>query len=254
MKATVLKCSELAVGYREKTILTDISFSLPEGTFTVFVGANGSGKSTLLRTLAGQQPPLAGKVEICGKPIGDYGRRSLAKVRALVDTSRYGGGALTVGEAVAVGRYAFTGWTGLLSKDDKAIVADALGSVGMLSYIDRHLASLSDGERQKVMIARALAQQTPLIILDEPTAFLDVAARLDIMKMLRRLVDGGKTVLLSTHDIAPAVAQADMILAVDPSRHTAVLGDRDVMIADGSLDRTFAASGLRFDASVLDYR
>lgn len=104
------------------------------------------------------------------------------------------------------------------------------------------------------MIARALAQQTPLIILDEPTAFLDVAARLDIMKMLRRLVAGGKTVLLSTHDIAPAVAQADMILAVDPSRHTAVLGNRDVMIADGSLDRTFAASGLKFDASVLDYR
>lgn len=254
MKATVLKCSGLAVGYREKTVLTDISFSLSEGTFTVFVGANGSGKSTLLRTLAGQQQQLAGTVEICGKPIGDYGRRSLAKVRALVDTSRYGGGALTVGEAVAVGRYAFTGWTGLLSKDDKAIVADALGCVGMLSYIDRHLASLSDGERQKVMIARALAQQTPLIILDEPTAFLDVAARLDIMKMLRQLVDGGKTVLLSTHDIAPAVAQADMILAVDPSRHTAVLGDRDAMIADGSLDRTFAASGLRFDVSVLDYR
>lgn len=250
----ILGCEALTVGYRDRTVLSDISFTLPEGTFTVLIGANGSGKSTLLRTLAGQQPAIGGTVRICGCPTDSYNRRALARVRAIVDTARHGGGGLTVEETVAVGRYAFTGWTGMLSAEDKSIVAAALDGVGMAGFAGRYLAALSDGERQKVMIARALAQETPLLILDEPTAFLDVAARLEIMKMLRRLAAGGKTVILSTHDIAPAVAQADMILAVDPAAHTAVLDGKDSMIRGGLLDRTFAKAGLHFDAAVMDFR
>lgn len=250
----ILSCRALAAGYRERTVLSDISFSLPAGTFTVLIGANGSGKSTLLRTLAGQQPAIGGVVEICGRPVGSYGRRALARVRAIVDTARHGGGGLTVEEAVAVGRYAFTGWTGMLSATDRAVVAESLAAVGMSDFARRSLAELSDGERQKAMIARALAQQTPLLILDEPTAFLDVAARLEIMRMLRRLADAGRAVILSTHDIAPAMAQADMVLAVDAAARTAVLGARDAMIAGGVLDRTFARSGLHFDPAVMDFR
>ena len=193
----------------------------------MLIGANGSGKSTLLRTLAGLQAAVGGVVEICGRPVGSYGRRALARVRAIVDTARHGGGGLTVEEAVAV---------------------------GMPDFARRSLAELSDGERQKVMIARALAQQTPLLILDEPTAFLDVAARLEIMKMLRSLADAGRAVILSTHDIAPAMAQADMVLAVDAAARTAVLGARDGMIAGGVLDRTFAGAGLHFDPAVMDFR
>lgn len=250
----ILCCRGLAAGYRERTVLSGIGFSLPAGTFTVLVGANGSGKSTLLRTLAGQQPAIGGVVEICGRPAGSYGRRALARVRAIVDTARHGGGGLRVAEAVAVGRYAFTGWTGMLSASDRAVVAGSLAAVGMSDFAGRCLAELSDGERQKVMIARALAQQTPLLMLDEPTAFLDVAARLDIMRMLRRLADAGRAVILSTHDIAPAMAQADMVLAVDPAARTAVLGARDAMIESGVLDRSFASAGLHFDPAVMDFR
>ncbi len=252
--STVLSCKALAVGYPTKTVLSDISFELPSASFTVLIGANGSGKSTLLRTLAAQQASLSGTIDICGRPLQKYSYRELAKIRALVDTSRSGGGGLTVEETIAVGRYAFTGWTGMLSGDDKKIIAEALEAVRMTSYAQRHIATLSDGERQKVMIARALAQETPLIILDEPTAFLDVAARLEIMKMLRGLADSGKAVLLSTHDIAPAVAQADMILAVDPTTSTATLDTKDNIIRSEILNRTFASSELHFDPTILDFR
>lgn len=250
----VISCRDVAVGYPGRIVLSHIDFDLAPGSMTVLVGANGTGKSTLLRTLAGQQPPLKGMVTMCGRDITAYNGRELAKHRAIVDTRHSGGGGLTVGEAVAVGRYAFTGWTGLLSEGDRRAVRDALESVGMSAYEPRYLATLSDGERQKVMIARALAQDSPLLILDEPTSFLDVAARLEIMRMLRRFADAGKTVLLSTHDIAPALAQADMLMAVDPAKSTATLGKKEQLITDGTLDAVFARAGLHFDPAILDFR
>ena len=250
----VLSCRGLSVGYHKKEILSDMDSDFPVGTMTVLIGANGSGKSTLLRTLAGQQRALAGAIVLDGRPLVEYNKAQLARSRAIVSTVRDGGGGLTVEETVAVGRYAFTGWTGMLSAEDRKIVAESMDVLGIGQFRNRYLASLSDGERQKVMVARALAQQTSLIILDEPTAFLDVAARIEIMRVLRRLAERGRTIILSTHDIAPAVSQADMILAVDADKRTAVLNPKDKMIESGLLNDVFARAGLHFDVAALDFR
>lgn len=249
-----LKCNGLTVGYDGKPVLTDIDFGLGRGVLAVLIGANGSGKSTLLRTLAGLQAPLTGNILVCGNDIGRVSRRQLSRLRAIVSTSRTGGGALTVEETVAVGRNESISLFGGMSATDKEAVTKAMEDVGVSTFAHRHLATLSDGERQKVMIARALAQDTPLIFLDEPTAFLDVAARIETMDLLRRLTISGKTIILSTHDIAPAVTRADYLIVADKSSKKVTVGRRDEMIASGALDAAFDGSGVKFDASLLDYR
>lgn len=235
----------LSAGYHGRTVLDGIDLALPRATLAVLIGANGSGKSTLLRTLAGAQPPLRGTVEICGDDIRALSRRSLAQRLAVVFTDRSGGGALTVRECAEMGRHPYTGLLGRLAESDRHIVDSALRSVGMLDKADRYLGTLSDGERQKTMIARALAQQTPFIILDEPTAFLDVAGRIDILRLLRTLADSGHTILLSSHDTAQAIAASDTLLAISDS--TLHWGQKADIIASGVLDATFRTSGLRFD-------
>lgn len=250
----ILSCRDLSVGYINRTVLSDMNFDFPAGTMTVLIGANGSGKSTLLRTLAGQQPPLHGEIKLAGRSLRDFSTPELAKARAIVGTSRSGGGGLSVEEAVSVGRYGFTGWTGMMKREDRRIVTEAMVSVGIDRFRSKHLANLSDGERQKVMIARALAQQTTLLILDEPTAFLDVAARIEIMSLLHKLASEGRAVILSTHDIAPSVAQADMILAIEPEKGSAILEKKEKMFESGALDRVFSKAGLRFDPVALDFR
>lgn len=250
----MIACNNLKIGYGSKEVLSGINFELSAGSLTVLVGANGSGKSTLLRTLAGNQSPISGNVTIAGKRIENIGVKELSKLRALVDTSKSGGGSLTVYETVAVGRHNYTGWSGRLSEPDKKMISDAIKSVGMENFMQRHIAELSDGERQKVMIARALAQETPVLMLDEPTSFLDVAARHEILSLLKKLAEKGKTILLSTHDIAPAMMNADYVLAVDLQRQTAILKPKKEMVESGLLDGIFASSGLHFDAEALDFR
>lgn len=249
----ILETHSLAVGYRNKEILHGINFTLRLGQMAVLIGPNGCGKSTLLRTLAGLQPPLAGGTAISGKDVAAYSRRELARRLSVVSTERNGGGALTAAECVAIGRHPYTGPFGRLSAADKAIVDDSIAAVGMTDKADRYLGTLSDGERQKIMIARALAQQTPLIILDEPTAFLDVAGRIETMRLLRTLADRGHTILLSTHDIAPAVAQADTLLVVEASAGRLHAGPKSEIIATDILDRAFAGSGLHFNIQKGDY-
>ncbi len=257
----VLKTYGLAVGYRngrdrsEKVVLSDLSLRLPRASVTVLVGANGIGKSTLLRTIAGAQPPLAGRTEIEGRDVCSISPRQRAHMLALVYTDRTGGGGLTVGEVVSLGRQPYTGFLGRLDSDDRDIVKQAMAAVGISDKAERYLGSLSDGERQKTMIARALAQQTPLIILDEPTAFLDVASRLEIMRMLGRLAESeGKTVLLSTHDIAPAMAIADRLWVVDATSATIIEGTVDDLVSQGAMDRVFPHRNVIYDSVSCDYR
>lgn len=241
------------MGYDNTTVLQGIDFALYPGNMAVLIGANGSGKSTLLRTLAGTQAPLAGSACIGDRDVRSYRRRSLAKLLAIVTTERGGGGGLTVEECVAIGRHSFTGAFGRPDEEDRAIIAESMQAVGIADKARRHLATLSDGERQKVNIARALAQQAPTIILDEPTAFLDVAGRLEITRLLRNLTDMGRTVILSTHDIAPAVAAADVLMIVDPKERTVYTGNKAEVIASGTIDRAFAVRGLRFDPTRGDF-
>lgn len=248
---TAVATQNLSVGYPTRTVLRDVNFALKPGNMAVLIGANGSGKSTLLRTLAGVQPAIEGDIILDGQAIGTYSRRELARRLSVVFTDRTGGGALTVRECVEIGRHPYTGPFGRLNANDRQIVADAIEAVGMTAKADRYMGTLSDGERQKAMIARALAQQTPFIILDEPTAFLDVAGRLDIIRLLRRLADNGHAVLLSTHDIAPAIATADTLLVVNGE--TLVADNKDKIIASGALDRAFPKATLYFDAAKGDF-
>ncbi len=248
---TVLKANGLAAGYPKRRVLTEIDAAVGAGTFTALIGANGSGKSTLLRTLAGVQRPLEGSVEIDGRRPDEMNRRELARSLAMVFTDRSGGGGLTVEETVEIGRHPYTGLLGRLSADDKAAVAAAIAAVGLKGMEKRLAGTLSDGERQKVMIARALAQDTPLIILDEPTAFLDVAGRIEITALLRRLADNGKTIILSTHDVSSAIAAADFVWTVDKGAGRAVLSPVSEAVASGILEKAFP--GLRFDKNTLSF-
>ena len=256
----ILKTDNLTVGYQARKhaeptcVLSHLDLTLPKASLTLLIGANGSGKSTLLRTLSGAQPAIAGAVSIDGRTIAELPLRERAKLLALVYTDRTGGGGLTVRELVALGRQPYTGFIGRLSADDKATVDRALQAVGIAHKADCYTATLSDGERQKAMIARALAQQTPLIILDEPTAFLDIASRLEVMQLLARLVkEDNKTILLSTHDLASAISVADRLWVVDAINRTIIEGPSENLIADGTMDRVFPERPVRYNPAINDF-
>ena len=211
----------LAIGYRQRIIASGLTARISGGALTCLIGRNGIGKSTLLRTIAGLQPPLDGRAllrddqgMLC--PVSDYTIRQLARMVSVVLTEQPAVRQIRVHEMVGMGRLPYTGFFGNLNADDHRIVSEALDAVGLSGFGRRHFEALSDGERQKVMIAKALAQQTPIILLDEPTAFLDYPGRVDMMKMLHRLAtDLGKTVLLSTHDMELASNHADSLLRMD---------------------------------------
>lgn len=215
-----MKTTNLKVGYGRKVVLDGLNLELAPGDLTVLIGANGSGKSTLLRTITGLQPPLAGEVNIGGKRLDSLPARELAKHLSIVLTDRNGGGGLRVRELVAVGRHPYSGYMGGMSTADNEAVDAAVAAVGLGHKASDFVSSLSDGERQKAMIARALAQNTRIIVLDEPTSFLDVSARFDIMNLLGDIAAGGKAILLSTHDIASALTVADTVWAIPGGAHT----------------------------------
>lgn len=201
-----LAYEQLSIGYtvsrRQHVVVDHLTGDFPAATLTCLVGRNGTGKSTLLRTLSGLQPPLAGTVLFDGTPLSNFSALERARSIGVVLTQRLEVQNLTVREVVGMGRSPYTGFYGTLSKADWTVVDEALGQVGMSAWADRKIQMLSDGERQKVMIAKALAQQTPVLLLDEPTAFLDYPSKVEIMQLLCRLTkEMDKTIVLSTHDI-----------------------------------------------------
>lgn len=213
---TVIQGKELGIGYRSgrqtKFVHRNLNFELHRGELTCLLGANGAGKSTLLRTLAAAQPKLEGKLELLGKPVDAYTERERSRLIGVVLTDKTQAGGLTVYELVALGRQPHTGFFGRLNKKDEAVIEHALQAVGIAGKAKNYTAELSDGERQKVMIAKALVQECPLILLDEPTAFLDVVSRIEIMTLLHRLaVEEQRAILLSTHDIEQALVLADRL-------------------------------------------
>lgn len=179
------------------------------GSLTCLMGRNGTGKSTLLRTIARFLPPLSGSVGIMGSDARQYSPAGYARLVSVVLTSRPYGQNITVGELVALGRTPYTGFWGTLSPADRAIVAESMRLVGISGLAARRVATLSDGERQKTMVAKALAQQTPVMLLDEPTAFLDYPSKVELMTLLRRLSEERRlTILVSTHDLEIALRTA----------------------------------------------
>ena len=220
MSNVSISTNSLTIGYRiasglEYPVQTDLNFSLHTGEMVCMLGPNGCGKSTLLRTLAGLQPALSGEYKIQNS---DRPEKSVA----LVLTERLSMDNTTMHDVVAMGRYPYTSFLGGLSEQDEEIIAASLEAVGFdlvalnstLSPFNAH----SDGEKQRILIAKALAQQTPIILLDEPTAHLDLPHRILILRLLRQLAhEQGKTVLISTHELDLALALSDRILLMSPA-------------------------------------
>ncbi|MDW8300362.1 MAG: ABC transporter ATP-binding protein [Anaerolineae bacterium] len=254
MSQTILTAQRLTVGYRTgrrspKVVLHDLTLQLERGTLVCLLGQNGAGKSTLMRTLAAVQKPLAGTVCVGAEDIHRLPISRLARLISIVLTERAQTSLLSVYELVALGRLPYTDWTGRLSAADRAIVEWALESVGATALAERPISELSDGERQKVMIGRALAQETPLIFLDEPTAFLDLPRRVEIMALLRRLAHRtGRAVLLSTHDLDLALRSADRIWLLDGEGGLQAGAPEDLVL-NGAFARTFASEGVAFDVT-----
>ena len=254
---TIFTTHDLAVGYRngknQVTLLKGLNLSLEKGKLVALLGQNGAGKSTLLRALTCDERPLAGSIEIDGKSIQEMSQKDRSRLIGLVSTERIQAGALTVTELVGLGRQPHTGFLGRLDNEDREIVRQAMIDTGIISKADEYVASLSDGERQKAMIAKALAQQTPIIILDEPTAFLDVASRIETMRLLQTLAhDRGKAVLLSSHDISQSLMLADELWLITTDRQV-LTGDTARLVAEGAMDHLFDNRSIRFNPNILDY-
>lgn len=250
--ARLLDAKGLAIGHahgrRAPVVLREgIDLALFAGQLVCLLGPNGIGKSTLLRTLAGLQTALAGTIHLQGQPIARLQPRELAHRLAIVLTERVTIANMTVIELVRLGRHPHTDWTGRLSERDHQAVDWALTATGIGPLARRPLGELSDGERQKAMIARAIAQESAVLLLDEPTAFLDLPRRVEILRQLRDLAHScGRAVLLSTHDLDLALRSADIIWLM-PSGGPLAVGAPEDLILRGTFQTAFAAEGIRFD-------
>lgn len=256
----MLRLEKLSTGYGSRVLLHGVCASLERGELVTLIGANGAGKSTLLKVLRGELAPLSGRVSIGGCDISGMGRMELARKVSVVNTDRVEVESLSVEEVVGMGRYPHTGFLGRLDYDDRRAVAEAMSAVGITGFSRRNVVELSDGERQKTMIARALAQDTPVMLLDEPTAFLDVASRVEILTLLRRLAkECGKGVLLSSHDVATALSLSDRLWLMpgDGSLRCGTPGEflkaHEEKRPGNALDALFAGRDVRFDDRRMDY-
>ncbi len=276
MNREVLQTQDLAIGYHSsrlarearkhgakyagKVVAENLSLGLAEGEMVCLLGPNGSGKSTLMRTVAGVQKPLGGRVTLDGRRLDKLSARETARLLSIVLTDRVMTGNLSVYALVALGRYPYTGWMGNLSPDDEAFVREAIEATGTRALAHRHIGDLSDGERQKVMIARALAQDTPVILLDEPTAHLDLPNRIEIVRLLKRLAwERRKSIVMSTHELDLAIQAADRIWLMSPGDTgpkavEMVSGMPEELVLDGRLEKAFMRKGIEFDRTSGSFR
>lgn len=277
MNTVILK--DLSIGYtakgNEKVVACGLNAAINSGELTCLLGQNGIGKSTLLRTLSAFQPPLAGDVllniapplspprgsdlmpplgEVWKgfRPLSSLNSQLLSRLIGVVLTEKLAIKNMTAEELIAMGRAPYTGFWGRLTEEDYQVVSDAIRLVGIESLAGRMIQTLSDGERQKVMIAKALAQQTPIIYLDEPTAFLDYPSKVEMMQLLRRLaVQEQKTIFLSTHDVELSLQVADCIWLMEGGLH---VGTPRQLAEQGALSRFIEREGITFDRSSLTIR
>ncbi|MCS4434142.1 ABC transporter ATP-binding protein [Aquiflexum gelatinilyticum] len=251
---SILQANDLSLGYKKgkksNIVAEQISFSLKKGKLTCLLGPNGVGKSTLIKTIMGQVPALKNQVYLDNKPTDLFSIKDLAKKIAVVLTEKISSGNLTVEEIVSLGRIPHTGWSGYLSENDREKVSQAIRSTHINYIQDRPLSELSDGQLQKVMIARALAQDGEILILDEPTAHLDLINRFEIMHLLRDIAKNeNKAVLVVTHDLDIAIDTADEFWLMQCGMPL-VCGSPEDLILQGSIDLLLPNETLKFDISV----
>ena len=213
----MIELHNIKIGYKGLTLLDDASLALGKGEVAALVGRNGAGKSTLLRAIGGIGPLLGGEIRLAGRSVQKMSAQVMAETVSFVTTEHIRIANLRCRDVVALGRAPYTNWIGRMQREDAEAVDNALSYVGMSAYADRTMESMSDGECQRIMIARALAQQTPVILLDEPTSFLDLPNRYEICTLLRELAHNeGKTILYSTHELDIALSLCDSVVVADP--------------------------------------
>lgn len=242
----MIRLENLSVGYGERILLQGVSAEFAAGSITALVGRNGTGKSTLMRAITGLGEYLDGEVYLDGRPLSAIPAPEMAQTIAFVNTERIRIQNLHCRDVVALGRAPYTNWIGKMQPEDEEIVMRSLSLVGMESYAFRTMDKMSDGECQRVMIARALAQQTPVILLDEPTSFLDMPNRYELCSLLTELAHSeGKCILFSTHELDIAISLCDTIALIDtPSLHHLPVDD---MVHSGHIERLFSSSKVYFD-------
>ncbi len=227
-----------------------INAELRQGELVSLLGPNGVGKSTLLRTLSAFLPPLAGDIRIGDRPLNQLSTRERSRLIGVVLTERTSVQHMTVRNMVGMGRTPYTGFWGGLNDEDRRVVDDAMQQTGIVHLQHRYINTLSDGERQKVMIAKAVAQETPIILLDEPTAFLDYPSKVEMMRMLLRLAHGmQKTIFLSTHDVEMALQLSDRVWLMEEGR--IIAGTPRQLAQDGHIAHFVCREGVQFDAQSL---
>jgi iron complex transport system ATP-binding protein len=251
MENTTIQIQHLSIGYsvkhEKKNIASELNAVIHSGELTCLLGANGVGKSTLLRTLSGFLPKLSGEISILGKPIESYSGKELSQIIGVVLTEKLDVRDMTVRDLISLGRNPYTDFWGRLKNKDKTIIQEAIAYLKIEELSDRSIHTLSDGERQKVMIAKSLAQETPIIYLDEPTAFLDFPSKVEIMRLLHFLaVRSRKTIFLSTHDLELALQIADKLWLMDRQKGLTV-GTPDELRQNGTLEHFFQCEGAYFD-------
>ena len=247
----VLDLQELSIGYPlksgNKVVAKDITETLKKGELVCLLGPNGAGKSTLIRTISGSQKPLDGQVLLNGKNIFQISARQLAQKLSVVLTERVHGGMLSSYEVVGLGRYPYTSWSGKLRPKDHEIIQWAISKVGAEELTERMLSELSDGERQKIMVAKALAQEPEIMILDEITAFLDLPRRIETMQLMRQLAKKeNKSILMSTHDMELALKYSDKLWLL-PKNGELAIGAPEDLVLNGSFAKAFESEGIHFD-------
>jgi iron complex transport system ATP-binding protein len=252
-----LEAESLSIGYTRKqgtvTVARDLQFSLREGELAAIVGINGIGKSTLLRTLARVQPRLSGNIRIHGRDIEGYPQADLAMELSVVLTESAASGNLTVWELISLGRQPYTNWLGSLSAVDRDMIKRAIQRVGVEQLQHKKCFELSDGQLQKVMIARALAQDTAVMLLDEPTTHLDLFHKVQVLKLLQQIAHETKrAILYTTHEIDLAIQLCDKILILDNNQNP--FGDPATLIANHWFESLFPSDTIVFDAGTGSFR
>lgn len=247
-----VKLVDLSVGYGKKVVASHINASVQSGKLTCLMGRNGVGKSTLLRTIAGFQPKLFGQIFIGNNEIGSFANRQLSRLISIVLTEKADVHNLTVGELVGLGRSPYTGFWGKLSPADHEIIERCLSLVGMTAFKNRKIQQLSDGEKQKIMIAKSLAQETPVILLDEPTAFLDFQSKVEMLRLLRRLAsEMRKTIFLSSHEAELSMQIADVVWLITAEKGL-ITGTPKELSENGTFARFIENEGIKFHPETMN--
>jgi len=253
MKNNILHTENLSIGYKNKsetnTIIQNCDIQLQKGKLVALVGANGIGKSTLLKTITGIIPTLDGNVFLNHKKIQSYLPKDLAQELSIVLTESLPPSNLTVYEIVALGRQPYTNWLGKLSEEDKLKIEEAIALTGIEEFKHKKHYEISDGQLQKALIARALAQDTALIILDEPTTHLDLVHKVSLIKLLQKLThETGKTILYSTHDIDLAIQLSDEMIVL--TKNKLVQDQPCNLIANDTFNKLFQNESIVFDKTI----